>query len=176
MNDKKYLEKGSYNHHQPDGCVALKQYIIIRKDGNRCLLFRFANEFAHSVTGFEIMLTQISSDGKVLDRSRIPYHGINIVSGHIFAPDLGVVIHENCSDFRITLLSFVSGPYKYVIKHGKPVAHYDPRGYVPPKTRQAKSTQIAVRQMINSTDNIFTISAVIGAAAIVIFGILSIIL
>lgn len=173
MIEREYIEKGGYNHPQPDGYVSLKQYIFVRKDGKRCLLFRFANEFSQTVTGFEIVVTQLSGDGRTLGHSRICYDDLSIRSGDIFAPSSGVVVHENCADFRIRLVYFVSGVYKYSVKRGKAVAHYDPRGYVAPKTRPAKSTQISVSSVFSATDGVFTAVSVFAILIIIALGLIT---
>ena len=166
MTDREYVEKGSYTHPQADGYIALKQYIFIRRDGKRCLLLRFANEFSRTVHGFEVIVTQLSSDGRVIGRSRVPYQNISVASGNTYSPDSGVVVRENCADFRISLVYFVSGDYKYVIKRGHAVAHYDPRGYEVPKTNPARSTQIAVKS-VHRNGGIFTLIAVVSTVIIV---------
>lgn len=167
MKEREFVEKGSYNHPQADGAVALKQYMFVRRDGKRCLLFRFANESAHAVSGFEILLTQISSDGRVISRSRVPYPAVTVSSGGTYAPDSGVVVSDKCSDFRVSLVYYVSGDYKYVMKRGRAVPHYDPRGYVPPKTRAATPAQIAVRPMLTAMDRAFSLIALLAVAVLV---------
>ena len=167
MTDRQFVEKGSYTHPQADGYIALKQYIFMRKDNKRCLLFRFANEFSQTVHGFEIVVTQLSADGRVIGRSRVPYHNISVGTGNTYSPDSGVVVHDNCTDFRVTLVYFVSGCYKYVVKHGHAVAHYDPRGYDIPKTNAARSSQIASKSVYRS-GGVFTLIAVLSTIAVVV--------
>ena len=115
MTDKDFIEKGSYTHPTPDGCIALKQYIITKEKGKRCLLLRFVNESAHTISAFEYVITELSSSGKVLGHSRITHTGIAVVSEGTYTPSSGIVVHNNCTDFRIRLVSYVSGAYKYVL-------------------------------------------------------------
>ena len=169
MVDYDVIEKGGYNHPQVSGCISLKQYIFLKKNGKRLLMLRFANEFEHKINGFEIILTQLSGDGRVIKRTRIPYYRANVSSGDTFAPDEGIVVLNNCSDFRVKLVYFYSGPYKYVIKRGHAVAHYDPRGYIPEKTKPAKPTQIIVTPKMHILDGSLSFIAVI--SALLMFGV-----
>lgn len=166
MSGREFIEKGSYTHPQADGYVALKQYIFTRREGKRCLLLRFANEYSRTVHGFEVVVTQLSSDGRVIGRSRVPYQNISVSPGNTYAPDSGIVVADNCSDFRISLVYFVSGDYKYVIRHGRAVAHYDPRGYEIPKTNAPRSTQIAVKS-VHASGGIFTLIALLSTVVII---------
>ena len=165
MIDKDYIEKGSYTHPVPDGCIALKQYIFTKQKGKRCLLLRFVNESAHTVSAFEFVVTELSSDGKVLGRSRITHSGVSITSGNTYAPPSGIVVHNNCTDFRIRLVSFVSGVYKYVMKHGRAVAHYDPRGYRISKSKPGVYNYAEVTPINSRGKRVFTL---IAAAAIIL--------
>ena len=122
------------------------------------------------------MLTQYSVDGEVLDCTRIPYQDIHLPKGHTFTPSSGVVVHENCADFRIGLVSFICGPFKYVIKHGKAIAHYDPRGYVSPKTYPAGSSSLLIKPVLPTMNKAFGLSAFLGILAVLLFGVFSILL
>ena len=161
------IEKGGYNHPQVSGFVSLKQYIFIKKNGKRLLMLRFANEFHHKINGFEIILTQLSGDGRVLKRTRIPYHKADVASGNAFAPDEGIVVMDNCIDFRVSLVSFYSGAYKYLMKHGRAVAHYDPRGYAPEKLKPSKPTQISVTPKMRVLDGTMSLIGIIAVVLMI---------
>lgn len=161
MTDKDFIEKGSYTHPTPDGCIALKQYIITKEKGKRCLLLRFVNESAHTISAFEYVITELSSSGKVLGHSRITHTGIAVVSEGTYTPSSGIVVHNNCTDFRIRLVSYVSGAYKYVLKHGRAVAHYDPRGYLSDRGKPSKYNYVEVTPASYRAKRVFTLIAVI---------------
>ena len=161
MIDNEFVEKGNYTHTSIDGYIALKQYIFTKKDGKRCLLFRFVNDSVHTVNAFEFVLTQLSGDGRVLGRSRIKYTSLSIPGGGVYVPERGIAVHNSCTDFRIRLVSFVQGVYKYTVKGGRAVAHYDPRGYRAPRKRKNAYSDVEVRSILGLGRKFFALLAVI---------------
>lgn len=172
MADKEFIEKGSYTHPVPDGCIALKQYIFTKAQGKRCLLLRFVNESVHTVNAFEFVITELSSDGQVIGRSRISHSALSIPCGGTFSPPSGIVVHNNCASFRIRLVYFVSGAYKHVLKHGRAVAHYDPRGYKASRPKPSIYNYVEVTPIYTKGKRVFTLIAAV-AVLLVMFSVIS---
>ena len=126
-NDYKIIDKGFYNHPQAPDRVKLKQYIIVRKEGKKCLLLRFFNELKITVTALEFVLTQKDANGEVIDNSVVNLKDIKLRSGDMFTADCGIVINEKCVDFTVEIKSMVSGGYKYCDANGKMLVRYDRR-------------------------------------------------
>lgn len=129
MKNNSYLEKGFYSHPQIRGYMFLKQFMLIRKASKRCLLFRFENESALEFKAMELTLVQLDAEGNVIEKSKVKYKGLHVRPGALFCPESGVVVSEDCVDFKIKVTSLISGRYKYTPKNGDMVAHYDTRGY-----------------------------------------------
>ena len=125
-NDYKIIDKGFYNHPQAPDRVKLKQYIIVKKEGKKCLLLRFFNELQNTVTALEFVLTQLDANGEVIDNSVVNLD-IKLRAGDMFTADCGIVINEKCVDFTVEIRSMVSGGYKYCDSNGRMLARYDRR-------------------------------------------------
>jgi hypothetical protein len=124
-----YLEKGYYSHRQYDGVLQVKQFMLIRKNGKRCLLLRFVNGTAFEINSMEFAITQRNSAGKVIETKRVRFTDLKIPSKEIYAADEGIAVSEACVDFTVKVLYVVSGRYKYTFKGARALSHYDVRGY-----------------------------------------------
>ena len=123
-------EKGMYNHRQPFGGMSVKQYIITRNEnGKRCLLLRFYNESQLMVSDMEFLVTELNSSGEEIGSSVVRSRDIRVAPGSTFAHKKGIAIKEGCTDFKVTVISIMSHGYKYVMRHGQLVAHFDKRGF-----------------------------------------------
>jgi len=169
---KNSLKKGFYNHPQYDAALSLKHFLIIEKAGKQCLLLRFVNDSQHIVKSAEFILTQKSSTGRIIGKSRLRYKNMNLYPGDTYTPSNGTVISKDCSDFTVTLVRFVSGEYKYTFKKAKEIANYDIMGYENDDFDDKIHTTASV-----SYDNAFSkklyrrIAWITVAAAVVAFGI-----
>ena len=127
MKDLKWYDKGLYHHPQPAGFVSLKQYMIIDKDGKKCLMLRFFNELKVPVGAIEFKLVQLNTQGSVLASDTIKLDSMKMAPGATHAMKTGIVLKDKCTDFRVTVISARSNGYKYVMKHGIPTPTYDIR-------------------------------------------------
>ena len=124
-----YMEKGFYHHTQPAKSLAVKQFILVREKGKRCLLLRFLNETGLTVKGFQFQLVQLDSEGKEIACNKIKLCRLHIPPETTYATAKGIVVKEECADFTVKVLNVLSGSYKYAYRGGKTVALYDVRGY-----------------------------------------------
>ncbi len=127
--NKVYFKKGFYNQKQIEGFPTLKQFILVERGGKRCLLLRFANETELTVDGMKFELTQFNATGEVVSKSKVEYTNMRFCPEQTYAAQRGIVVKDNCVDFRIDIIHVVSNKYKYVPRHGQAVATYDIRGY-----------------------------------------------
>jgi hypothetical protein len=162
-----YKEKGNYNHPQPTGFVAVKQYIFARAGEKRTLLLRFANESPLAVEGFEMLLTELDRQGKVIRKNKITYTDSSIAAGGTYTPPGAIVVSDGCTDFRVQVLSLRSGTYRYTLRRGQLVSHYD-KLTSPQKKKRPKHGYIEVRSVGSRDGKTF---ALIAAIAIVLIGI-----
>ena len=127
INTNNVLEKVTYNHSQPSGYIVAQNYLVVQEDGKRYLLIRFANESDLKITSFKFVLTQLDSNGKVIGRSKISYDKINFASQKTMSTRRGIHVREECVDFYIKIITFVSEPYRYEYRNGQLAVHYDVR-------------------------------------------------
>ena len=120
------IDKGFYNHQQQMDSMNLKQYIIVRKDGKKCLLLRFFNASNLRVNAMELVLTQKNLEGETIDTSAVSLDGIDVHPGETFTASEGIILNDKCADFTVTVNCLISGGYRYFDKSGRMIPHYDP--------------------------------------------------
>ena len=167
ISNNTYTEKGNYNHPQFEGGMTLKQYIFAKQNRKNYIMFRFRNESPREIKSFEFLLTELGTDGKVISRRRIAQTKLKVAPGDMFTPQCGFAVSDGCADFRIKLLSYVSGAYKYSIRHGRAVPYFDPRGYDTPKNRTDKGVGPTVTPKFSEDARIFGAIAFFAALLIV---------
>ena len=129
MAREKFIEKGIYHHPHAAEMMSPKQYIIVERDGRRCLLLRFLNEAGVTVSDMQFKLTELDSMGRTIKISTVTAKKINVRAGETYAYGKGIVISDTCTDFRISVTSLISNRYKYSVRHGQRVERFDVRGY-----------------------------------------------
>ena len=159
-NTELYREKGNYNHPQPQGLLAVKQYIFATQMGKRTLLLRFANESPLELNGFEFVITELDRRGAVIDRHRLTHSDLSIAAGGTYCPPSGIIVSNECTDFRVKVLSIRSGMYRYTSRRGQLVAHYDKldRALKPKKARHGYTE---VRSASSGGGRVFTLITVV---------------
>lgn len=136
-NKKNYLIKGIYGHPQIGGYFVVKQYMMLEQNGKHCLLLRFQNELKTTVQAVEFVLKQLDSAGKTLGRVKITYSDLSIRGGELYAPEQGIVIHDDCVDVIVQMRYVISENIKYLYRKGIVTAHYSTRGFEEQKTDSA---------------------------------------
>lgn len=127
--DNCVIEKGSYIHRQSGAFIGLKNFILAEKSGKRCLLLQFANSSQNEVNAIKFSLVFLDASGKAISKQTHSYSNLKIAPESDYALDTGIVIKNECADFRIQMIYAVSGDYKYFFRNGESVQSYDPRGY-----------------------------------------------
>ena len=158
-NERVILEKGFYNHPQRSGRMQLKQYIIVRENGKKCLLLRFFNESELVVNGMEIVLTKKASGGKLIDDVTVRLNGLSVRPGDTYTTTNGIVIDEECVDFTVELKSITSADYEYQDIKGRLVPRYDPRAKGVVRTN--KYGNVSVKRIEVSRSRLSALIAVI---------------
>lgn len=124
-----YIDKGIYSHKQIGGYMTVKQFMVVEREGKRCLILRFLNESSLEVNAIEFTVIQRNTAGEIIGSSKIKHTHLSVGVGELYSPESGAVIKPECADFEIEMNSVVSGKYRYVFKGGQVTAHYDKRGY-----------------------------------------------
>lgn len=127
--NKGYFKKGFYNHPQVKGFPSVKQFILLEKEGKRCLLLRFVNGTDLKIDRMQIVLTQLDISGKVINKSKVQYRDMRFAPETTYVSSKGIIVKNECVDFRVDITYVVVGEYKYVKSNGCIVDTYDTRGY-----------------------------------------------
>lgn len=124
-----YLIKGVYGRPQVSGFLALRQYMLIERDGKHCLLLKFENEFYLPITEASFTVQQLDKNGQSLGSVDIRYSDILIESGETYCAPRGIVVDHDCVDCIVQVREILCGKLKYALKNGEITGHYDKRGY-----------------------------------------------
>ena len=149
--DNSVIEKGAYIHRQSGALVEPKNFIVAEKNGKRCLLLQFTNNLQNDVNAIKFTLVMLDASGKVISKQTHSYGNLKIAPGSDYALDKGIVIKNECVDFRIQMIYAVAGDFKYFFRNGESVGTYDPRGYKEKKySAGAKGTLQVKRRFAKS--------------------------
>ena len=157
INTDNVLEKGIYNHQQPSGYIVARNYLVLEEEGKRYLLIRFANESNVKITAFKFVLSQLDSNGKVICSSKITYDEVCLEPHATLSEKRGIRVKEECVDFYIKVISFVSELYRYEYKKGQLVVHYDVRSRL--NTEKIEHEKVEVRSQKKSYARFHTVIA-----------------
>ena len=120
----KGAEKGIYSHPQPQGHILLKEYVLFKENGKRCLILRFANETIEPIDSFEFFLSLIDTSGQVIRRIKINEDNLKFGSNSLYSTKKAIVVEETCADFIVSIISYSSGSYKFKLKKGQYIPYY----------------------------------------------------
>lgn len=131
MRKEQIISKGIYTGAQYPELVSVKQYIIFRKNGEKCLLLRLSNDRGEAVSAVKFRLKQMDVKGNVLRNDTYLFDDINAEAGKTFALDKEIVIDEGCVDFAVEMESAQYGEYEYTLKNGELIAAYNEKSNDP---------------------------------------------
>ncbi len=106
----------TYHRPQPEGLVAVREFLFTEAEGERVVLLRWALEAEFSVERFSFTLEQMDAAGESLGLVTVTHGGKDIPplhTGDVFTPPCGIPVDRRCVDIRVTLTEAVSGPYVY---------------------------------------------------------------
>lgn len=174
-NKKQYIDKGIYSHPQAVGYLTVKQFMLVEKEGKRCLLLRFANESDFVIDRVEFTVKQYNTAGDMIGSINIKYGDIKVAAGDMFAPKNGIVVDESCVDFFVQMIYVGSGCYKYVFKNGSVIAYYEKLQKKDKRKKEKNNSKVTVRQKYKGGGKMYGLLAflsfvlVIGAFVYVVY-------
>lgn len=131
--------KETYAHPQPEGLMAVQDFLFTNRAGGRYVLLRWVMEAEFPVDRFTIELKQMDPVNECLDTVTVTYQGLDIPplkQGDLFVPAQGIAVQDKCTDIRVRLIEVVSGDFVYRVKGSRVEVDfcapepwvYDPRG------------------------------------------------
>lgn len=126
MKNDGLILKSPYNYPQVRGFISVKQYMMVRVGGKKCVLLRFENELDYSVDSFEYLLIKLDKKGAIIGNTKVRCDAVYLSPGGLYAQGKGIVVEEKCADCRVQVISARSGNYRYTVKDGRTLlAHFD---------------------------------------------------
>lgn len=122
----KITAKGIYKHSQAEDFISVKQYMFVYRDGVKHLVLRCSNDTETALTSMKFVLTELDSNGAVLNTRTITYKDISADAGATFAPSCGIPVSDECVDFKIRFVRAVASKYVYKSSGKRAYAYYAP--------------------------------------------------
>ena len=147
---KQHIAKGFYQYSQLNSFVSVKNYIFTRVNNKKCLLIRFSNDMEYAVNSMIFTVVQYNGAGKIITKKKIVYDGISFGAGTTYVAPNGIIVAEECRDFKIYFNTVRSGKYKYVVKNGEVLVLYDqapPRANKNNKNKKKSRNSVFVRKI-----------------------------
>lgn len=135
---KQHIAKGFYQYSQLNRFISVKDYIFSRVENKKCLLIRFSNDMDYPVDSMTFTVVELNGSGKKIAEKKITYEGIRIDAGATYVSERGIVVENDCRDFKIYFSCVRSGKYKYVVKNGEVSVLYDQN---PPKVKKKSNSK-----------------------------------
>lgn len=141
------ITKGIYKHPQIENFISVKDYLFLRENGEKYLLIRYVNEGDFTVNSMDLTLSQLATDGTVLDSRTISYKNLKINPGQTYTAKLGIAVDNLCTDFRVSFTHLTSGQYSYLVQGRQiTVQYHEPRDNTPstPSDKDKTVTELNV--------------------------------
>ena len=122
--DTQLISKGEYKHYQIENFISVKQYMLLRSNGKKCLTLRYTNNLEHKVNGFKFLLIQMDVNGNVIAKKKIKINNIGFYKGADYTCNKGIIVDEKCVDFKVQMLCVYSDRYRYKLKNDKVAIYY----------------------------------------------------
>ena len=150
MEKEQIISKGVYNFSQISDFISVKNYIFMHQDEKICLAIRFSNDTDYVIDSVAFCLIRLDAAGKVIGKKRVEYTGMNLFPGELYCANKGIVVENQCVDFKIQFYEAYSGYYKYVVRNRRVNVYYDrktaERMMPPPKREEEPSLLVEKKE------------------------------
>ena len=144
MHKEEILSKGSYVHPQTPDLVSVKQYVVTRIKDKKVLFVRLNNERGETVDAVSLSVRQYNVKGELIGTDKVKLKKLNAPAYSVFAPTTPIVLSEDCSDFKIDVLSASYGDYTYDVIDGEAHIRYKKQK---PETKKRVNTDALMADM-----------------------------
>lgn len=141
------ISKGLYHYTQVDRLVSVKDYLFLRKNGSKYLLLRFSNDMDFPVDTMDFSITQLDNTGNALKTDTLSYGNLCFEPGTSYAPNEGIAVLEQCTDFRLEFSRVCSGAYVYHVQGRQVRLSYTPDQSAAPTAEKPTGRQFSVRPL-----------------------------
>ena len=154
MRREDIIAKGAYTAPQFGELISVKQFIMLRQRGAKCLLLRLHNDRAERANAVSFTVKQFDVKGNLLESETIVERNISVQGGEDFSPKSPIKMHRACVDFTVDMVWAEYGDYTYRLHNGKLSASYESRSDMPPldkeglsKRMRGKASRVQVRTL-----------------------------
>ncbi|MBQ9744211.1 MAG: leucine-rich repeat domain-containing protein [Clostridia bacterium] len=146
MGKENIISKGLYTGVQHPELASVKQFIIIKDNGEKYLLLRMKNDRKEMLNTLSFVLKQYDVKGNVIETRQIIQEGLSVKAGAVFTLENKIKISDACIDFSVEVTSVACGCFTYQSRKGDLIASYGKGNGVAPVDRVS-----IYRQMGNKT-------------------------
>ena len=125
MKNEQVISKGVYGFSQIGNFISVKNYIFMHCEDKICLMIRFSNDTDFAFDSMAFWVIQLNAEGKTIGRTRVEYKDMSFMPGSLYTADKGVIVENQCVDFKIQFCEAYSGYYKYLVRNRRAVVYYD---------------------------------------------------
>lgn len=150
-----HISKGYYKYSQMHHFVSVKNYIFVHENNKKCLLLRFSNDFGYKVDAITFTLIQMNAIGEILGQSEVELHDMNLLPGGMYTPKQGMVVSDNCNDFKIEIKEVFSSHYRYTVRNRMIITEYlqTPKASAPAAAEKTAKSEEEVRREFRGYDD-----------------------
>ena len=129
--------------------------MFVHQGNKKCLLLRFSNDFDHKVDAITFTVIQMNAIGQVLGETEVELQCMNLMPGGMYTPQEGIVVCDNCNDFKIVIKEVFSDHYRYTVRNRSVVTEYlrSPKRAMPPVAKSTKEKPRDSRQVFHGYDD-----------------------
>ncbi len=126
---------------QPDGPVALKEYILISIEKQRGCVFKFEKKEAINISSITFDIFELNNADEEIARHRYTVDSTEFKQRKkpsVFEPRLAVYIDQKCHAIKIQMVRVVSGSYVYTYEGNEVSVDYSMKDKWNPKKKEKK--------------------------------------
>ena len=125
MVNEQIISKGVYGFSQINDFISVKNYIFMHRGEKICLAIRFSNDTDYVFDSMAFYVIQLDALGKVIGKTRVEYTDMRFKPGTTYTQNRGIIVENQCVDFKIQFCEAYSSYYRYVVKNRRVVVYYD---------------------------------------------------
>ena len=142
MRKEEIISKGAYTAPQFGELISVKQFIMLRRKGEKQLLLRLRNDRAEQADAMSFRIKQFDAKGNLVGTDTVAEKNMAVKGGEDFSLQSPIMLHPACIDFTVEMISADYGDYTYHLHGGKLTSSYENRSEVQPVDKEKISKQL----------------------------------
>ena len=142
MRKEEIIAKGAYAAPQFGELISVRQFIMVRRKGEKQLLLRLRNDRAEQADAVSFRVKQYDAKGNLVGTETVVERNLSAKGGADFSLQKPVKLSRACIDFTVEMISADYGDYTYHLHGGKLTSSYESRSENPPVDKESISKQL----------------------------------